>query len=262
MARSVRIVAIEDEYASSKIPVDDLRRAGQDVVLARSGREGIEAARERATDLIMLDLVLPDMAGTEACRALQQIPETKRVPIMIVTAKGDETDRIVGFELGAMDYVVKPFSVRELLLRVQAVLRRAQGVGVATRPTLELGCLRVDEQAHRAWVDGREVPLTPLEFRLLLALLHNCERVQTRSALQHTVWGMDGGAMSRTVDTHVKRLRDKLGRAGDGIETVRGIGYRFSTRPEGERPRSDPPSQPDGIDMHMEAFRAGHKAAT
>lgn len=222
-----RILVIEDEPALLKVLDYNLKQAGHEVFLAPRGEEGIRIAREKHPDIILLDMMLPDIQGTEVCRSLQLDSGTRDVPIVFVTARGDEVDRVVGFELGAVDYVVKPFSVRELLLRVQAILRRLQ-TKKEDRRILELGRLRLDEEAHRVWVDNREVELTLLEFKLLLSLLENRERVQTRSALLDGVWGMDSSITTRTVDTHVKRLRDKLGPVGDYVQTVRGIGYRFS----------------------------------
>lgn len=231
-----RILVIEDEPALLKVLDYNLRQAGYDVLAAARGEEGIKLAQEGSPDLVMLDLMLPDISGNEVCRALQRSEGTRRIPVMIVSARGDEVDRIVGFELGAIDYVVKPFSVRELVLRVQAVLRRFQAAAAppasGAGQGVEFGGLRVDEDAHRVWVDGQEVELTLLEFKLLVALFGNRDRVQTRGALLEGVWGVDVGITTRTVDTHVKRLRDKLGRAGDYIETVRGIGYRFAARPK------------------------------
>ena len=224
-----RILVIEDEPALQKVLDYNLRQAGHEVVLATRGLEGVQRANELRPDVILLDLMLPDISGTEVFRALSKRGDTKDIPVVIVTAKGDEVDRIVGFELGAADYIVKPFSVRELVLRVQAILRRVQST--LDRNTIEFGCLRIDEDAHRVFVDHREVELTLLEYKLLLALYENRSRVQTRTGLLDGVWGIDVGITSRTVDTHVKRLRDKLGRAGDYIETVRGIGYRFADDP-------------------------------
>ena len=163
----------------------------------------------------------------------------------MVTAKGDEVDRVVGFELGADDYVVKPYSVRELLLRVDAVLRRAAPATSAAPGALVFGRLRVDRDAHRVWVDDEEVTLTALELRLLSTLLERRGRVQSRPALLDDVWGMSGEVTTRTVDTHVKRLREKLGSAGPYIETVRGVGYRFTPAPDhaarGRRRNDDEP---------------------
>jgi two-component system, OmpR family, phosphate regulon response regulator PhoB len=226
-----RILVIEDEPALLKVLDYNLRQAGHEVLLAPRGEDGLRLARERRPDCILLDLMLPDVQGTEICRSLQMSPETRDVPIVIVSARGDEVDRIVGFELGAVDYVVKPFSVRELLLRIQAILRRVS-TSPGERKQIEFGHLSIDEDAHRVWVDGKEIELTLLEFKLLVALYEHRDRVQTRSALLDGVWGVDVNITTRTVDTHVKRLRDKLGAAGDYVQTVRGIGYRFADSPD------------------------------
>ncbi|MDI1477875.1 response regulator [Polyangium sp. y55x31] len=226
-----RILVVEDEPAILKVLDYNFRQAGHEVLLAARGEEGIRLARERRPDVILLDMMLPDIQGTEVCRSLQQSEETRETPVVIVSARGDEVDRVVGFELGAVDYVVKPFSVRELLLRVQAILRRVKA-RTNERRVLQFGRLRIDDEAHRVWVDGVEIELTLLEFKLLLALYENRERVQTRGALLEGVWGMDVDITTRTVDTHVKRLRDKLGPAGDYVQTVRGIGYRFGGSPD------------------------------
>jgi two-component system phosphate regulon response regulator PhoB len=151
----------------------------------------------------------------------------------MLTAKGEEVDRIVGFELGADDYVVKPFSVRELLLRIDAIVRRGKAPPEVAEKALEFGNLRIDREAHRVWVDGTEVELTALEFKLLVVLLERKNRVQSRSSLLSNVWGIEADVTTRTVDTHVKRLREKLGSAGMYVETVRGVGYRFAESPDG-----------------------------
>jgi len=226
-----RILVIEDEPALLKVLDYNLKMAGHEVLLAPRGEEGLRLARERHPDVILLDIMLPDVLGTEVCRSLSMNPETRDVPVMIVSARGDEVDRVVGFELGAVDYVVKPFSVREIVLRVSAILRRAKAK-TGERRMVEFGLLRIDEDAHRVWVDGRELELTLLEFKLLIALYENRDRVSTRAALLDGVWGMDVGITTRTVDTHVKRLRDKLGAAGDYVQTVRGVGYRFADTPD------------------------------
>jgi two-component system, OmpR family, phosphate regulon response regulator PhoB len=225
-----RILVIEDEQALQKVLDYNLRQAGHEVLSATSGEDGARLAREQRPDLVLLDLMLPDLSGTEVCRALKRDPATREIPVVIVTARGDEVDRIVGFELGAADYVVKPFSVRELILRVQAILRRGKAA-TPEKPRLEFGVLRIDPEAHRVWVKGAEIELTLLEFRLLVALFESRDRVLTRGSLLDGVWGMDVTITTRTVDTHVKRLRDKLAAAGDYIQTVRGIGYRFSDAP-------------------------------
>lgn len=224
-----RILVIEDEPGLQQVLEYNLRREGHEVFLAPSGTEGLRVAREARPDLVLLDWMLPDRAGTEVCRLLKGSPATSRIPVVFVTARSDEVDRIVGFEMGAADYIVKPFSVRELVLRVHAVLRRTDSTTPAR--TVAFGCLSIDEDAHRIWVDEQEIELTLLEWKLLLALYENRDRVQTRGALLDGVWGMDVSITTRTVDTHVKRLRDKLQRAGEYIETVRGIGYRFAATP-------------------------------
>ncbi len=228
-----RIVIIEDEPDLQEVLSYNLRQDGHDTVSALTGRDGLRAVRERAPDLVLLDLMLPDMAGTEVCRTLKQQAATKGVPVIMLTARGEEVDRVVGFELGADDYVVKPFSVRELLLRVKAVLRRGKSEAPVS-PLIDFGGLRVDREAHRAWVGGDEIELTALEFKLLTTLYDRRNRVQTRTVLLNDVWGIEADITTRTVDTHVKRLREKLGRAGAYIETVRGVGYRFSDTPDKE----------------------------
>jgi two-component system phosphate regulon response regulator PhoB len=225
-----RILVIEDEKDIQDVLAYNLAQAGHKVQIASRGEEGLRFAKERKPDVILLDLMLPDIPGTEVCKQLRGQPAMKDVKIMMLTAKGEEIDRVVGFELGADDYIVKPFSVRELALRIQAVLRRGSG-DEQPQPQLEFGVLRVDREAHRAWVDGREVELTALEFKLLVLLHDRRNRVQTREALLQDVWAIDADITTRTVDTHVKRLREKLGPAGEYIETVRGVGYRFADSP-------------------------------
>jgi two-component system phosphate regulon response regulator PhoB len=163
---------------------------------------------------------------------LKESAQTKSIPVLMATARGEEIDRDVGFELGADDYVVKPFSVRELLLRVQAVLRRGKAESIPPEVLVEFGQLRIDRGAHRVWVSELEIELTALEFRLLVTLYDRRNRVQTRSALLDDVWGIQADITTRTVDTHVKRLREKLETARDYVETVRGVGYRFVGSPD------------------------------
>lgn len=224
-----RILVIEDEQDLQKILDYNLRKAGHDVVQALRGDDGLEEARRTRPDLILLDLMLPDLQGTELCKILKSSAETKDIPVIMLTAKGEEIDRVLGFELGVEDYVVKPFSVRELILRIQVVLRR-KGPS-PDQAIVHFGCLHIDPEAHRAWVDDEEVRLTTTEFRLLLTLYERRNRVQTRITLLEDVWGMNAEAETRTVDTHVKRLREKLGKAESYIETVRGTGYRFIRNP-------------------------------
>jgi two-component system phosphate regulon response regulator PhoB len=225
-----RILVIEDEKDIQDVLDYNLRQAGHKVHVATTGREGLQVAREKKPDLVLLDLMLPDVPGTEVCRTLKQDPTTRDAQVLILTAKGEEIDRVVGFELGADDYVVKPFSVRELVLRIQAILRRASSEA-EPQPTIEFGELKVDREAHRVWVLAREIDLTALEFKLLVTLHDRKNRVQTRDTLLQDVWGIEADITTRTVDTHVKRLREKLGHAGEYIETVRGVGYRFADAP-------------------------------
>jgi two-component system phosphate regulon response regulator PhoB len=229
-----RILVVEDEKDLQELLSYNLRRAGHTVAVVGNGNEALAAVTDQRPDLMLLDLMLPDVTGIEICRKLKGEPATRDIPIVMVTAKGDEVDRVVGFELGADDYVVKPYSLRELLLRVDAVLRRSTG-GAGTpgiKGVMTFGKLRLDRDAHRAWVDENEITLTALELRLLSTLLERRGRVQSRSALLDDVWGMSGEVTTRTVDTHVKRLREKLGPAGAYIETVRGVGYRFTPAPD------------------------------
>jgi two-component system phosphate regulon response regulator PhoB len=226
-----RILVIEDEPDIQQILDYNLREKGHKVFIAGKGEEGLRLAREKRPDLVLLDLMLPDIPGTEICKTLKSDPATRGAQVIMLTAKGEEIDRVVGFELGADDYVVKPFSVRELLLRVQAILRRSQGEQEVV-PGFQFGSLRVDREAHRVWASDTELELTALEFKLLVTLYDRKNRVQTRAALLSDVWGIDADITTRTVDTHVKRLREKLGDAGTYIETVRGVGYRFADNPE------------------------------
>ena len=221
-----RILVVEDEADLREILNYNLTQAGHHVTLVAKGRDALAAVRAEHPDLVLLDLMLPDIAGTEVCKQIKQDPHTRGTLVIMVTAKGEEIDRVVGFELGADDYVVKPFSVRELLLRIQAVLRRSEQIEIA--PTIEIAGLKVDRDAHRVWAFGHEVTLTALEFKLLVTMCDRRGRVQTRERLLSDVWGIDADITSRTVDTHVKRLREKLGAVGEFIETVRGVGYRFS----------------------------------
>jgi two-component system phosphate regulon response regulator PhoB len=225
-----RILVVEDEADIREVLEYNLKREGHEIALAGTAKDGLRMAREKRPDLVLLDLMLPDGSGTDLCKALQQDPVTRGVRVLMLTAKSDEIDRVIGFEIGADDYVVKPFSVRELLLRVNAVLRRS--TTDEEGETTKFGMLRVDRGAHRVWVDGQEVELTALEFKLLLTLHDRKNRVQTRDALLSDVWRIDADVTTRTVDTHVKRLREKLGPAGAYVQTVRGVGYRFAERPD------------------------------
>jgi two-component system phosphate regulon response regulator PhoB len=224
------VLVIEDDTGIREVLDYSLRQAGHEVELTASGADGLRLARAHAPDVVLLDLMLPDVSGTDVCRALKADPGTQSIPVMIVSARGEEIDRVVGFELGADDYVTKPFSVRELLLRMVAVLRRT--TPHEQPPSLiQFGSLRIDRDAHRVWVNDEEVDLTAIEFKLLITLHERKNRVQTRASLLATAWGMSDDNGTRTVDTHVKRLREKLGPAAQYIETVRGVGYRFRETP-------------------------------
>jgi two-component system, OmpR family, phosphate regulon response regulator PhoB len=217
------VLVIEDEVDLATTVEYNLRAEGFEVRLAHTGKQGLAAtAQDPLPDLIVLDLMLPDLSGTEICRRLRDQERTRNVPVIMCTAKGEEIDRVVGFEVGADDYVVKPFSVRA------DASRRDD-----TEPSLmRFGRLRLDRDGHRAWVDESELSLTALEFRLLHAFMSRKGRVQSRDALLSDVWGIEADITTRTVDTHVKRLREKLGEAGQYIETLRGVGYRFKDQPD------------------------------
>ena len=224
---SERILVVDDEPDLLELLRVNLAQAGFEVELATGGREGLEKAHRRRPDLVVLDLMLPDLQGTEVCRRLRADAELGAVPILMLTARSEEIDRVVGLELGADDYVTKPFSPRELVLRARAILRRARGAGEAAT-TMRAGALELDPDRHRCRVGEREVKLTAKEFDLLRTLMERPGRVMTRDRLLDEVWGSDVTVTSRTVDTHLKRLREKLGDAGDLVETVRGVGYRFA----------------------------------
>jgi two-component system phosphate regulon response regulator PhoB len=238
------ILIVDDEQDLAATVQFNLEREGWRTVTAHDGQSALAAAqRDPKPDLILLDLMLPDMKGTDICRQLRSVERTKDVPIIMVTAKDDEIDRVVGFEVGADDYVTKPFSMRELLLRIKAILRR---VDKPSRPGTEVvfGLLKIDTAAHRVWVDEEEISLTALEFRLLTTFMSRRGRVQTRDALLHDVWGHTPGLPTRTVDTHIQRLRKKLGKASNYIETLRGVGYRFRTASEAAPERVAPEPTP------------------
>ena len=222
-----RILVIDDEPDLLELVRVNLHQAGYRVETAESGRRGLEQMRRSKPDLVILDLMLPDISGTELCRQVRADSELARTPIIMLTAKADEVDRVVGFELGADDYVTKPFSPRELVLRVGAVLRRKTSEA-ASGGALEHDSLRLDPDRHRCFVGDVEVTLTAKEFDLLRCLMSRPGRVLTRDVLLEQVWGADISVTTRTVDTHLKRLREKLGAAGELIETVRGVGYRFA----------------------------------
>lgn len=224
------ILVIEDERDILDIVAYNLGRAGFEVLTAEDGLAGLELAREHRPDLIVLDLMLPVLDGKEVCRQIRRDDETQEIPILMLTALVDETDRVIGFELGADDYLTKPFSPRELVLRIQAILRRAAETQTETG-VLRFPDLVIDPERHRVEVQGREVTLTATEFRLLHYLAGRAGRAQTREVLLDQVWGYSYEGYARTVDTHMRRLRRKLGPLRDRIETLRGVGYRFREEP-------------------------------
>jgi len=224
------VLVVDDERDIVELLRHALTQAGFRVVSAGDGRQAIDLARRERPDLIVLDLMLPELSGTEVARALKRDEATRAIPILMLTARGAEVDRVVGFEVGAADYVVKPFSPRELVLRAQAILRR-EAPDDAIEKRLTFDPLDIDLAAHTVRLDGREVHLTITEFNLLLRLARRPGRAFSRDRLLGDVWGYGGDLETRTVDTHVKRLRAKLGEVGAWIETVRGVGYRF--RPAG-----------------------------
>jgi len=222
-----RVLVVEDEPDLADLVALNLRQEGHEVVIAHDGATALAEIQRSQPDLLVLDVMLPDISGLEVCRRLRRSAQTIRLPVIMLTARSDEVDRVVGFEVGADDYVLKPFSPRELVLRVDAILRRTLApTEVAGPQVIALGDLVIDVPAHRVEVRGQEIPLTALEFRLLLDLASRAGRVQSRDALLERVWGYSPNVETRTVDTHVKRLREKLGAGAEQIETVRGVGYR------------------------------------
>jgi len=228
---SEKILIVDDEEDLNELIAFNLERSGFDVVCAFNGKDAIQMAAEHKPNLVILDLMLPDVDGLEVYRTLQKDPSTASIPILMLTAKADEMDRVVGLELGADDYVTKPFSPRELVLRIKAITRRTKILPSSEElpPLLEYGPIKMDIERYEVMVNEREVVLTSTEFRLLQELLQKRGRVLTRNHLLENVWGYAQSVTDRTVDTHIKRLRQKLGSAGSAyIETIRGVGYRFA----------------------------------
>jgi two-component system phosphate regulon response regulator PhoB len=218
-----KILIIEDETDVADLLTLNLRKAGYKIAMAADGVSGLQRARDDRPDFIILDLMLPKMSGLEVCKILKSDTATSHTPILMLTAKAEEIDRVVGLEFGADDYVTKPFSPREVVLRIRAILRR----GEKPEETLRAGAISIDPARHQIRVNGKQVHLTSLEFKLLRTLIQRRGRVQDRDRLLNEVWGYESVIDTRTVDTHVRRLREKLGKAGDAIETVRGFGYRL-----------------------------------
>ena len=227
-----KILVIEDEPDIRKTLEYNLSREGYEVAVCGTLQEA-KKLLEPSLSLLVLDLMLPDGSGLDLCREIKKNSLLSSIPIIILTAKDDEVDRVVGFELGADDYVTKPFSVRELILRIKAVLKRGEG----NKPELveverQFGDLSIDVDSHEVHVNSELVVLTALEFKLLKQLVDRRGRVQSRDQLLSDVWGYSSEVTTRTVDTHIKRLREKLGPMGKYVQTIRGIGYKFSRTPE------------------------------
>ncbi|MFZ2642630.1 MAG: winged helix-turn-helix domain-containing protein [Verrucomicrobiia bacterium] len=221
------ILIVDDEQDVLDLLAYHLQRAGFKVLTARDGSVALQKARDHMPVLVVLDLMLPEVEGTEVCKRLRADPKTAHIPILMLTAKAEEVDRVLGLELGADDYVTKPFSPREVVLRVKSILRRAQGEAEPAE-VLKFGDIVVDSAKHEVTVKNKPVELTATEFKLLATLMERRGRVQSRDRLLNDVWGYEGDVDTRTVDTHVRRLREKLDKAADCIETIRGVGYRFT----------------------------------
>ena len=224
-----RVLIVDDDPDILRLVSYNIGQAGFEVITASTGRKALEIAQKQHPDLIILDVMLPDVDGMEVCRTLRQQYPSRRIPIIMLTARGDEIDRVVGFELGADDYVSKPFSPRELVLRVKSILRRTGG---ERSDVLHAANVDIYPERRQCIAAGATVALTVKEFDLLYELMKARGNVLTRDTLMDRVWGYHGDATSRTLDTHVRRLRDKLGEAGSCVETVRGVGYRISEPPD------------------------------
>ena len=229
---SQKILIIEDEPDIRKTLEYNISREGYSVVSASSLVEAKSQFESDSFSLILLDLMLPDGSGLDLCRDIKSDKEKSSIPIIILTAKDDEVDKVVGFELGADDYVTKPFSVRELILRMKAVLKRGEKKSDNVEVQRQFGQLSIDTESHEVFVDNNEITLTALEFKLLCQLVDRRGRVQSRDQLLSDVWGYSAEVTTRTVDTHIKRLREKLGSMGKYVQTIRGVGYKFTRTPD------------------------------
>lgn len=222
----VRVLVIDDEPDLLELIEVNLKGAGYDVLVAANGRDGLELARQAVPELIVLDVMLPELNGLEVCKSLRRDPATSAIPILMLTARATEIDRVLGLELGADDYVTKPFSTRELVLRVKNLLRRKNAVET-DHGNILVGGLSIDRARHQISFKGRALDLTLTEFKLVTVLAERRGRVQSRDQLLKDVWGYNSAIDTRTVDTHMRRLRHKLGGAARYLDTVRGVGYRF-----------------------------------
>jgi two-component system phosphate regulon response regulator PhoB len=224
------LLVVEDDQNLAKLLEYNLNRAGYRSHLSGTGEDGLEQLSQKSFDLVLLDVMLPGMDGFELCRKIRQHQRYKDIPIIMVTAKGEEIDRILGFELGIDDYVVKPFSPRELTLRIRAILKRDHRQSGKTEELLKAGALEVDLTRHLVTLEGKELVVTLMEFKLLVALLKRKGEAQSRERLLSDVWDIDKSINTRTIDTHITRIREKLGETGRMITTVRGLGYKFEEK--------------------------------
>lgn len=222
-----KILVVDDEPDALELIEYNLRSEGYLVFTADSGTRALELARRHLPDAVVLDLMLPEVDGIEVCKTLRRDPETAGMPILMLTAKAEEIDRVIGLEVGADDYVTKPFSPRELLLRIKNILRRGGGAAEKPRAVIEVNGLVIDPEKHEVLHAGTKITLTALEFKLLYILASRQGRIQSRERLLEDVWEYEADVFTRTVDTHMRRLRKKLGPAAECVETVRGVGYRF-----------------------------------
>lgn len=225
---SNKILVVDDEPDALELIEFNLKAAGFEVASATDGEEALRKARSLAPALIVLDVMLPELDGMEVCKALRRNPATAQIPIIMLTAKAAEIDRVLGLELGADDYVTKPFSPRELVLRVKGLLRRKGDAGDEPGERIQVGEMVIDVPRHQILVSGKKLDLTATEFKLLMVLAQRRGRVQSRDQLLRDVWEYDSLIDTRTVDTHMRRVREKLGKAARYLETVRGVGYRFA----------------------------------
>lgn len=227
----MKVLIIEDDQDIADLLAYNFAQEKWQTQHLNCGENYREAVRSFQPNLLVLDLMLPDMSGLDICRGIKSESEFKNTAILILTAKGEEVDRVVGFELGADDYVVKPFSPRELILRIKSIMRRFEAVSVKKESEeISYGSLKIYPDKFKVIVGGQDVALTGLEFRILMFLVRMCDQVATREVLLEKVWGYSSEMTTRTVDTHIKRLREKLSEAGDHIETIRGMGYRFKEK--------------------------------
>jgi len=224
----MKILIVEDERDIVQAVEYNLKKEGFDTAKAYDGIQGLKLASESAPDLILLDLMLPGIDGLELCRRIKKEPKTENIPVIMLTAKSGETDKVVGLEMGADDYITKPFSMRELVARIKSILKRYGKKVKDVKPSLKFPDLEIDTEKHEVSAAGKKIVLTAKEFALLLYLAENKEKVFARDRLLDSVWGIEAAVETRTVDVHIRRLRQKLGKAGRHLITLRGVGYKFT----------------------------------